>query len=254
MVRTFLATASILSAFATLPAMGQSQVLSYRWLNQPCADNLNCSEGCSACNLPSSDNASFLGTSMIWIGVQPPCPHPVTPGDNAIYTNGWPTFVQGTTYGKLSALTTTPLHVDSVIIVHRRAVEGPARLKVSYGQDPTMPMVEAADVEVPNAYTTTVITDLGCIEVPTGAAYGSFQLMLQPYSGNGDNWLLDELRIVGSPCSTTTTGIAEYTRYSDRAGTYYDVLGRPVGNDPAPGVYGPAPGVYNGPQRVVRVN
>ena len=37
-------------------------------------------------------------------------------------------------------------------------------------------------------------------------------------------------------------------------GRIFNVLGRPVGNDPAPGVYGPAPGVYNGPQRVVRVN
>jgi len=224
----------------------QSLTLDYLWLNNPCANNLNCNTGCSACDMPESDSPSFFGTNMIWIGTDAPCPHPVVAGDNAVHIGGWPVFALADHYGQVSALSSNDMHIDSVIIIHRKSADGPERLKVKYSLNPTAPMQEAADVEITSSWSRTVLLNLGCVAVEDNAMYGAFQLMVQPYQGGLEPWQVDEIRIVASPCNSSITGIPEYQGSTNSSGVYYDVLGRPAGKNAAPGV-------YSGPKRVVQL-
>lgn len=230
-------------------AQAQSQTIVYQWLNQPCSTNLNCNEGCSACDVPSNSSQTFFGSNMAWIGVDI-CPHPIATGsgDNAIYSYGWPTFPSNDVYAMTSGIAASDMQIDSIIIRHRSAMNGPQRLKVQVGTDPSAPMTEVADAEVPHTtYGDLVLTDLGCLTFGEAVPYGTFQLMVQPYQGNGGEWHLDEVRVVASACEEQVSiGILEHERVSQRKGTYYDVLGRPVGPEAAPGVYA-------GPKRVIRV-
>jgi hypothetical protein len=185
---------------------------------------------------------------MIWTGVSI-CPHPTFTGsaDNSVYSYGWPVFPTSNVYALAGGIASTSMRIDSLVIRHRSAMDGPQRLKVQFGRDSSAPLEEVADVEVPHTnFGELRLADLGCVVINEGVPFGTFQLMVQPYQGDGGEWHLDEVRIVGSPCEDVTIGIEEYQRYTERTGTYYDVLGRPVGPDAAPGVYG-------GPKRVVRV-
>jgi len=214
----------------------QAQTLSYGWLNFPCADNLNCGNGCSSCNLPDDAPANFFGTSVLWYGMDV-CPHPINPADNAVYTTGWPIEPDPAVYVGLSVVTLENVQVDSIIIRHRRGQNGPQRLLVKYTNDAQQVPVTLGDVDIVPAWQETVFTDLGCL-APTGSDYQGFQLRLQAYQGGEDNWQLDAMRIVTSPCSVTQVGIAEnFQRNLQESGTYVDVLGRPVMGQPAPGVY-----------------
>lgn len=244
MKRILLATAFLVAVLANIRA--QSLSLNYLWLNQPCANNLNCNAGCSSCDMPQNDSPTFFGTNMIWIGSDAPCPHPVVVGDNAVHVGGWPVFAMADHYGKLSALAATDMHIDSVIIVHRKSLDGPERLKVKYSLSPTAPLVEAADVEITSSWTRTVVLNLGCVAVEQNALYGAFQLMVQPYQGGLEPWQVDEIRIVASQCNGSVTGINEHERVVNSSGIYFDVLGRPAGENAAPGV-------YSGPRRVVQL-
>ncbi len=99
--------------------------------------------------------------------------------------------------------------------------------------------MEIADVYVDWNFQTTVITDLGCIPFPANSPYSSFQLKVQAYEASGEGaWVLDELVIVGSPCSEFSTSVEERSEHrADDVLPYMDVLGRPVGPNAAPGVY-----------------
>ncbi len=238
--------AAMVMASASM-ALAQNQTIVYEWLNHPCSTNINCNEGCSACALPENSTSLFFGTNSIWVGV-PICPLPVSVGNNALYSNAWPTFPSPNHYGLLSALAQIPMQVDSIIIRHRREVAGPQRLKVGYTKSASEPLIEVADVQVGVEFEHTVITNLGCLDMPPGASFGTMQLRVQAYQGNGGNWHLDAIRIVGSPCSAISTGIGhpgERTR-EEGTHTYFDVLGRPIKGEPAPGV-------YIGPRRVVQL-
>lgn len=175
---------------------------------------------------------------MIWVGPSI-CPYPTTVGDLSVFSSGWPTFVENNSYGLLSVIATTAMQVDSIIIRHARTSTGPERLKVSYSASPMEPFQEISDAYVDWNFQTTVITDLGCLEIPEGNPYASFQLKVQAYEASDEGaWVLDEIRIVGSPCANFSTSIPD--RQFERLNgsqPYVDVLGRPVGANAAPGVY-----------------
>lgn len=236
----------ICALICTTLAQAQSRTIEYNWLNVPCSNNIHCSNGCSACNIPDNSDPSFFGTNMIWPGGTI-CPHPVSPQDNALHTSGWPIIPAAANYGLLSAMSTVPMQVDSLIIHHRSDESGPLRLKISITTDAAQPFVEIADIHVPADWTATVLTDICTMSIGPGMAFGMFQLKVQAYQGDGGEWQLDAVRIVASPATQLITGIADLDmRYEDTKGQYVDLLGRSMGNDPAPGF-------YIGQQRVVRV-
>jgi len=232
--------------FCAPHALGQGRTILYKWLNVPCSNNIHCSNGCSACNIPDNSDPSFFGTNMIWPGVTL-CPHPVTPQDNALHTSDWPVFATAANYGLLSGMSTVPMQVDSIIIRHRSDLTGPLRLKISYRTAAAQPFEEIADIHVPTEWTETVLIEPGTMEIGPGMAYGTFQLKVQAYQGDGGEWQLDEIRIVASPAVQLVTGIADLDmRYEHVEGQYFDLLGRSMGKDPAPGF-------YIGQRRVVQV-
>jgi hypothetical protein len=233
-----------------ITSLAGAQTIEYKWLNQGCASVISCEDGCTACNVPENASSGFFGTNTIWIGT-PICPYPTSLGDNSIFSSEWPMFPSSGVYGMLSGIATTPMQVDSIIIRHARTSSGPHRLKVSYSANPMAPFVEVADEYVDWNFQTTVITDLGCLEIPAGAPYATFQLKFQAYEPTGEgSWVVDEIRIVGSPCSTFSTGITlqRDEQRTNEQRPYVDVLGRPVvGSEAAPGVY------LGGRRRVVTV-
>ncbi len=240
----FLGIAAVL--FGT-QIQAQSQSISYEWLNVPCFSNINCNTGCSACNVPENSSPAFFGTNMIWPGLTL-CPHPVSPANNAVHSEGWPAFASNSTYALFSGMSTINMQVDSVIIRHRSSAGGPQRLRISFTNDVAHPHLEVADAEITSEWSETVLTNLGRMDIGEGQDFGVMQLKLQAYQGQGGAWQIDMLRVVGSPATEMATGIAVYdNRYEHLDGQLTDVLGRPVGKDPAPGMY------FGGP-RVVRVD
>lgn len=224
-------------ALALLPAMLHAQTVTYAWLNQPCDQNLNCNTGCSACNLPANGSITFIGTNVVWTGVGV-CPEPISLGDNAVSTQGWPIAVEPQFHVGLSAIALEDVQIDSIIIRHGRSNTGPQRLRVSYTNNVALASSTLGDVEIPNQFEETVFTDLGCLERSEGSVYAGLQLRLQAYQGGEGIWLLDEVRIVASPCQELNVGIPEdFQRVLNESVGYVDVLGRPVKDDPAPGVY-----------------
>jgi len=224
----------------------QSHSITYQWLNVPCFSNINCNTGCSACNVPENSTPVFFGTNMIWPGLTL-CPHPVTTANNAVHSEGWPAFVSPNVHATLSGMSTIPMQVDSMIIRHRSSETGPQRLRISFTTDMAVPHFELSDVEITTEWSETVITGLGRMEIGPGQDFGIMQLKFQAYQGQGGSWQLDEVRVVGSPANEISTGIAVIDRrFEHLEGQYVDVLGRPVGKNPAPGM-------YFGQQRVVRV-
>lgn len=214
-----------------------SQTLDYQWLNQPCGDNLNCSNGCSACNLPAGGSTTFVGANVIWSGLDV-CPHPQVLGDNTIYTTGWPISPEPGIYVGLSAASMESVQIDSIIIKHRRAADGPLLLRVQFTNDVMQVPTILGEVEVTQTYQETAFSNLGCLVMGSTSPYSGFQLRMQAYQGGGGNWQLDAMRIVVSPCNAAQVGIAEnFQRQLQESGTYVDVLGRPVMGQPAPGIY-----------------
>ncbi len=243
MVRKVLFVASLV-----VHTVGTSQAqysINYQWLNFICGNNLNCDEGCSACDEPENSSNVFFGTTMAWIGTSV-CPEPVSPANNALYSDGWSAFASEEHYGVLSGIALTTVQVDSVIITHRREDAGPQRLKISFTGSLAQPFQELGDADVLTEFNTTVFTDLGCLEIQEGMPYAAFQLKVQPYQTEGGKWHLDGIRVVASACQGTMTGIEEYQPATTLTGPYFDVLGRPVGDRPAQGV-------YSGPKRQIQI-
>lgn len=239
----------LIAAFlmAALTFGQQSQSIVYEWLNVPCTEMLNCDQGCSACNLSSGGNGVLIGTNMAWIGVST-CPVPVASGDNAVLTYGWPTIADDQHYVIFSGIAAVPMRIDSLIINHTSATNGPARLKVAFTNDVAAPMVEISDALVPPSFDDVIFTNLGEIAVPPGSPYGSFQVKLTPYQGWGEPWSLNEVRVVCSPVEQSGVGMPELwnNRSLVTVGPWFDVMGRRTGEEPAPGV-------YVGPVKRVRV-
>lgn len=230
-----LSLAGVLAFFAC--ANLQAQTLDYEWLNMPCTDNLNCDNGCSACNLPGDAPANFFGTSVQWVGMDV-CPHPITTANNAVYTTAWPITVDPTVYVGVSTVTLADVKIDSIVIRHRRSADGPQRLRVQYSNDAMQVPTVIGDLDVTQTYEEAIFTDLGCLAVTQGTDYRGFILRMQAYQrSEAGNWQLDAMRIVTSPCNAQV-GIAEdFQRKLEESGTYVDVLGRPVKGQPAPGMY-----------------
>lgn len=180
---------------AAAQGKGQTRTVTYRWLNQPCAEIINCEGGCSACNLPQGDQV-VLGTNAALIGLDA-CPHPFALGDNALLLSGWsdaPCDDHRVIAGIISQIS---VRIDSVIVVHRRVGEGPARLRVSISDQVSIGTV-VHDALAPNTFSATAIADCGMALKGEGMPFASFQVQLQAYAGSGE-WYLDELRIVMSP-------------------------------------------------------
>lgn len=227
----------VLLAIALFPSLVSGQSVIYEWLNQPCDQNLNCANGCSACNLPANGSVSFLGTNVVWTGVQV-CPHVVAVGDNAINTEGWPITPDPLVFVGLSAIALEPLQVDSIILRHRRSADGPQRLRILYTNNVANVTEQIDEVDVSAEFQETVITDLGCLEMNENSVYSGLQLRIQAFQGGGGAWQLDALRIVGSPCNASQVGISEtFERNLQQSGSFVDVIGRPVQGNPVPGVY-----------------
>lgn len=206
---------------------GQTRSITYRWLNLPCAENINCATGCSACNEPMEDDMIVFGTNAALIGVEA-CPHLVATGDNALSLSGWSTTPDEAHRILLSGIAQVPVRIDSVIIVHRSELEGPTRLSVSVKD---MGDGEGLDADLPTdaIFTTTVLTNCGDVEKPVGSAFSTFQLQLQAYLGNGGDWILDEVRIVVTALEDElTTGLAEIKPAGSgpASATATDLLGR----------------------------
>jgi hypothetical protein len=235
-------------SLVALSAVSQAQTLDYQWLNMPCASMINCDTGCSACNVASGGNAVVMGNSLAWVGVDI-CPEPITTADNALFTYGWTAFPDNGHVLILSGLVLGPVRIDSLVIEHRASADGPQRVQVRYGVNQTLPSTVVADVQTTESFTRTVLTDLGSVAVGPGQVFGMFQLVLQPYGGQGGSWDLDAIRIVTVPDEpeATTTSIAEVSGPgAERSGVVYDVFGRPVQ------VKGRAMGMYrDGSRRVV---
>lgn len=219
--------------FLLLPALVQAQVLDYSWPNQPCAQVLNCDSGCTACNVPVSDDPLFIGTNLAPVSIDV-CPHPVSTGDNALFTTGWPVFADDQHQLLISGLSLEPLHIDSVVIRHRRTTDGPSHLRVGLALNDG-PATTVGEVNVPELFTTTVLTDLGTIAAAEGNAMGLFQLVLQADQGQGGAWVLDAVRVVTSPAALTAIPELQAPRGANMP--RYDLLGRPAPRSDVQGVF-----------------
>lgn len=238
----------LFALFTSLLATAQApQSIDYEWLNVPCGEMLNCDAGCSACNLPAGGTSLLFGTNMAFIGVST-CPLPIASGDNAVMTTDWTEEASSEHYLIFSGIAAVPMTIDSLIINHTSATNGPTRLLVEFTNNAAGAMHEVADVEVPPTFADQVFTDLGTIDFPEGAVMGAFQVRLTPYYGFGQGWAVNSVRVVATPVDQSAVGITEM--YSNRTmnsvGPWFDVMGRPIGTEPSPGV-------YIGPTKRVRV-
>lgn len=218
-----------------LPALLGAQTITWSWPNSPCTQLLSCDTGCTACNLPVNSDAMLIGSNLGRQGVDL-CPHVIQAGDNVLDTYGWPAASDGVHRLMLSAIALTPVWIDSLIVRHGSAADGPQRLRISATTNNGTEVMVSDDV-VPTSMGITVVTGLGCIAATNGMAYGTFEIDLRAYQGAGGPWRLDQVLLVATPCGPT--GMQEIGAGQARASApSFDVLGRSVGADPAPGVYG----------------
>lgn len=211
---------------AFVAACASAQSITYEWRNEACASLLSCDTGCTACNSARNSDGGFSGTDVGWLGVDV-CPHPVTEGDNALFTYGWPSIADEDHMMLVSGIAFSPIHVDSVIITHRSAVDGPQRLRVRFGINESMSEDLIADVPVPAEFSNTVLTDLGEILPGDGMVYGYFSLLLQPYLTEGGFWEVDDLRIVGTPALSTALPDLSLPPNTGKL-PKYDAMGRAI--------------------------
>lgn len=239
-----LLSALLLSVLASAQA---PQTIDFEWLNQPCTEMLHCDPGCSACNLPAGGTSLLFGTNMAWIGVST-CPLPISAGDNAVMTTGWSEEAGNDHYLLFSGIATVPMTIDSIIINHTSATNGPTRMKVAFSNNAAAALQEIADVQVPPSFEDQVFTGLGELDFPEGASMGSFQVRITPYYGFGQGWAVNSVRVVATPIEQSAVGLNEWhqNRTMNTVGPWFDVMGRPTGSEPAPGV-------YVGPTKRVRV-
>lgn len=189
---------------SSLGAIAQTRTVSYQWLNQPCAEMINCPGGCSACNQPEGDQV-VLGTNAALIGVSA-CPHPFALGDNALLLSGWTSVPDNSHRLVASVMSMVNVRIDSVIVIHKRVDDGPRQLLVNVKDlaGSAQAMIEAP---TPEQFGATVLASCGTAVKGEGLSYAGFQIQLQAFDGEGD-WYLDELRIVMTELhDDLTTGI-----------------------------------------------
>ena len=207
----------------------QQQSLTWNWANIVCSNMLNCNDGCSSCNLPSPFANNFYGTNAAWVGLST-CPQPVVAGDNAVFSEGWTSAPDASKLMMVSGIVSSAMTLDSIIIRHRTADQGPTWLRISLKRDLTQPAIKIYEGLISTEFTSLVLTDMGHMDVPEGNTAGGFQLQFQAYGSDGGAWVLDQVRVVASPyTSNVATGLTELSnRPSDRSVPMYDVLGRPA--------------------------
>ena len=227
---------SFLMGPATVQA--QEKSLTWGWPSSPCGDMLSCDLGCSACNLPREQDATFFGTGASWLGVSS-CPHPKVMGDNVVFSEGWELAPVSNKSVMLNGIALASMHLDSIIISHRSATDGPQWLRVSLKLELAGTSTAVHEGPITGEFDALSLRDLGCAVVGEGMAMGGFQLVLQAFGGHGGAWELDEVRVVASPClQDITTGVQDLNM--DRSRTRsprFDLLGRPAPGDAAPGFY-----------------
>lgn len=228
----------LLLALILLANLGFSQPTSYsefKWLNQPCSDNLNCDIGCSACNVATNSDAYFFATNPVFLGVDV-CPHPILVGDNALDLQPWSVFVDSNKFVLLTFITTIPINVDSIII-RSTSIDGPNRALISKSVNGSS-YYPIFDTELTQIFENIIITNVGFVNIQN--SIGFIQIKIQPY-GNIGSWYLDEFKIIVSP--DVHTGILELNNYNltPHPYRYFDLLGRDV---PKFGVLDRPLGVY----------
>jgi hypothetical protein len=216
----------------------QEKSLTWRWANRPCAEMLSCDNGCSACNYPDEYDPGFFGTNAAWIGVEA-CPIPIGVQDNAIASSGWGPLPASDRVVLISGILLVPMQLDSIIVRHRTMDEGPTWLRISLKHDLTGESIIVHEGPITGEFDAVSLRDLGCAELTEGMGSGGFQLKLQAYGSNTGAWLLDEVRVVATPCQEDiTTGVRLLRDNTDPVqGPQFDVLGRPVGQLPVSGSY-----------------
>lgn len=207
----------------------QQQALTWNWANTICSNMLNCSDGCSSCNLPSPLVNNFYGTNAAWVGLTT-CPQPVVTGDNAVFSEGWSSAPDASKLMMVSGIVSIPMTLDSIIIRHRTADQGPTWLRISLKRDLSQPATKVYEGPISSEFNSLDLTDMGLMEIPEGNTAGGFQLQFQAFGSDGGAWVLDQVRVVVSPyMSNLATGLTELnSRPADRSEPMYDVLGRPA--------------------------
>lgn len=229
--------ASIIWALGFPAAQAQDQTLTWNWMNNVCSDMLNCQTGCSSCNQPSGVSDGFHGTGAAWIGLGT-CPHPVSSGDNAVLSTGWMPGPDPLKRVLLSGIMTSPMSLDSVIIRHCAFDQGPTWLRISLKRDLSQVATVIYEGPIGSAFANLALSDLGTVNIPEGSTTGGFQLQFQAYGSDGGSWALDRVRVVASPVATDiTTGVIGISGVpAEKAGPFYDVLGRPAGKNTVLGI------------------
>lgn len=230
-MRTSLRLATLIPLFVipAAHAIAQQRSITYRWLNEPCAEVISCEGGCTACNVPEAGDAAFFGTNAAWLGVNA-CPMPFAVGDNAVFTEGWGAQPDEGKGLLISLIALAPTSLDSIVIKHRSWSDGPERIRVSLrvgnGEWSVL-----HDGPAMGAWERLTITGEGCLAAQEDIAYGFAQLRVQAYGGGEGAWVLDELRIAGSECQPDLTmGIAAVASMpATEAAGWFDALGRSVG-------------------------
>lgn len=221
--------------FGQADLMAQRQSITWDWANVVCADMLNCSSGCSACNQPGQFASDFYGVGAAWIGVNT-CPYPTVTGDNAVHTDGWGIGPEPLKAVMLVGVANGPMALDSIIIRHRAEGTGPMRLQISLKRNLMEPAAVVYDGPIDAEFKELVLTDMGSLQIPDGATAAGFQLQFRVYGSTAGAWLLDAIRVSATPVQgDIPMGIDVVdAKTPDVSKPMYDLLGRPA--DPGPGV------------------
>ncbi|MEO7082249.1 MAG: hypothetical protein ABIY71_12005 [Flavobacteriales bacterium] len=209
----------------------QQQTLSWNWTNTICGDMLNCNTGCSACNQPAGFLPGFYGINAAWLGIST-CPQPTTTGDNAVFSEGWSAAPNPLKMVMVAGIATGPMTLDTIVIRHRSADQGPTWLRISLKLDLSKPAVLIYEGPITEGFTSLILPDLGKLDIPAGYTAAGFQLRMQAFGSDGGAWVLDAVRVTASPStSDDSTGLTELSgKPNGRMEPLYDVLGRPTGD------------------------
>lgn len=235
-LRSFLMV--LISSFVgSMTLQAQEKSLTWRWANRPCGDMLSCENGCSACNYPDEYDPGFFGTNASWVGLGA-CPLAVDVQDNAIVSTGWGPLPVPDRLVLISGITLVPMRLDSIIIRHRSMDQGPMFLRVSLKHVLNGVAQVVHEGPIAGEFDALALRDLGCAEVPEGMVSGGFQIKLQAFGSSTGAWVLDEVRVVATPCDVEiTTGVQVRSDNYSAQGAQFDVLGRPVEQGAANGSY-----------------
>ncbi|MCB0792814.1 MAG: hypothetical protein H6595_10790 [Flavobacteriales bacterium] len=192
-----------LLAGTLIPLAVSGQSITWSWLNEPCAMMLSCDTGCTACNVPSNESPQFMGTNVAMIGLDV-CPFPVQVNDNVLLTYGWSDAPQPGHRVVLSGIALVPVHIDSLFVRGIGMAAGPHRIRVDLAMNNGTP-VPMADQELVEGSSTLLLDDLGTVQADETMVFGTFQITLTAYQGSAGAWGLDEVRVVGSPASLSTS-------------------------------------------------